>query len=237
MNTQKKLEHLTAELKKAYGERLVSVVLYGSAAAGDHHEHFSDINVLCVLTQIGVRELEAAEPVFRWWREQGNPSPLLMSEAELHESTDCFPIEFHDIRRCHRIIHGTDVVADLPVDDRYYRAQLEHELRAKMLRLRQKSPGVLHDKELLLRLMTDSVSTFCNLGRHALQMAGVEAPVSKREALELMGERFGIDTKPFAALLDLREGKTSAKQVDARALFGEYLHGVERMTHVVEQSG
>ncbi|MBM3812861.1 MAG: nucleotidyltransferase domain-containing protein [Acidimicrobiia bacterium] len=233
---QKKLDHLMAELKKAYREGLVSVVLYGSAAAGDHHEHFSDLNVLCVLRQIGVRELEAAEPVFRWWREQGNPSPLLMSEAELRESTDCFPIEFHDIRSCHRILHGTDVVAELPIDDRYYRAQLEHELRAKMLRLRQKAPGVLHDKVLLLRLMTDSVSTFCNLGRHALEIAGVESPVSKREALARMAERFGIDIKPFAALLDLREGRTSAKQVDARALFGEYLVGVERLTHAVERS-
>ncbi len=33
----KLLEQLVEKLQKAYGDRLVSVVLYGSAAAGDHH--------------------------------------------------------------------------------------------------------------------------------------------------------------------------------------------------------
>ena len=37
------------------------------------------------------------EDIFRWWREQGSPSPLLLSENEVATSTDCFPIEFHDI--------------------------------------------------------------------------------------------------------------------------------------------
>ena len=42
---------------KAQRDRLVSVILYGSAAAGEHHEHFSDLNVLCVLTHVTPAEL------------------------------------------------------------------------------------------------------------------------------------------------------------------------------------
>src|ERR1039457_2011116 len=75
----KLLTQLIANLQKAYGERLVSVVLYGSAAAGDHHAAFSDINILCVLSEISPRELGAGEDIFRWWREQGSPSPLLLT--------------------------------------------------------------------------------------------------------------------------------------------------------------
>src|SRR6202165_1783651 len=100
------LNQLLEKLNKALGDHVVSVVLYGSAAAGDHHEGFSDLNVLCVLDQVTPRELEQSEPIFRWWREQGNPAPLLMSEHEVHTSTDCFPIEFHDITRQHRLLHG-----------------------------------------------------------------------------------------------------------------------------------
>ena len=36
--------------RRPIGDRLVSVVLYGSAATGDHQAKFSDYNVLCVLT-------------------------------------------------------------------------------------------------------------------------------------------------------------------------------------------
>ena len=47
-----KLHDLVDKLKHAHREQLVSVILYGSAAAGDHNEHFSDINVLCVLERV-----------------------------------------------------------------------------------------------------------------------------------------------------------------------------------------
>ncbi len=92
-------EQLVEKLQKAYGEGLVSVVLYGSAATGEHHARFSDYNILCVLHEITPRELGASDKIFRWWREQGNPAPLLLTEHEVANSTDCFAIEFHDIQQ------------------------------------------------------------------------------------------------------------------------------------------
>ena len=56
---EKLLTQLIGKLQKAYGERLISVVLYGSAAAGDHNADFSDINILCILSEISPRELAA----------------------------------------------------------------------------------------------------------------------------------------------------------------------------------
>ncbi len=61
-----------------------------------------------------------------------------MSEQEVQTSTDCFPIEFHDMQERRRVLMGKDVVEKLPIDRSFYRAQVEHELRAKLLRLRQK---------------------------------------------------------------------------------------------------
>ena len=176
---EKVLNQLVEKLQKAHGDRLVSVVLYGSAAAGDHHAKFSDLNVLCVLSEITPRELGASQDIFRWWREKGNPSPLLLTEHELATSTDCFAIEFNDIKRHHRLLLGKDVITPLVVDQSFYRAQVEHDLRAKLLRLRQKASGVLSDSNLLRRLMLDSVSTFCVLFRHALVLHGVDAPIEE----------------------------------------------------------
>ena len=162
------LDQIVEKLRKALDTSLVSVVLYGSAATGDFHEKFSDYNILCVLTKITPDELRAVEPVFRWWSEQGNPSPLLLTEHELKTSTDCFAIEFHDIREHHRILYGPNLVESLEIDRSFYRAQVECQLRTKLLRLRQKAGGVLSDKNALRQLMADSVSTFCVLFRHAL---------------------------------------------------------------------
>src|SRR5512133_2762275 len=106
----KRLNQLVGKLQAAHGERLVSVVLYGSAATGEHHSRFSDFNVLCVLSALTPHELGASEDIFRWWREQGSPSPLLLTENEVATCTDCFAIEFHDMRRDHRLLHGKDVI-------------------------------------------------------------------------------------------------------------------------------
>jgi predicted nucleotidyltransferase len=228
------LNQLVERLKKAYGDRLKSVILYGSAAVGDYHGKFSDLNVLCVLREVTPAELAASNPVARWWREQGNPSPLLLSEEEVRDSADCFPIEFHDIKERRRVLYGEDVVRELAIDTCFHRAQVEHELRAKLLRLRQKAAGVLTDPSLLRRLLADSISTFCALFRHALLLAGAEARFEKREVIEQARERFGIDPAPFARLLDLREEKVKPREVDPAPLLAEYLKQIQVVIDAVD---
>ncbi len=229
------LNQLVERLQKAYGDRLVSVVLYGSAAVGDHHGRYSDINILCVLQQLTPRELGESESIFHWWRELGNPAPLLMSTDEVASSTDCFPIEFHDIQERHRILYGKDVVADLKIDDVFYRAQVEHELRAKLLRLRQKAAGVLSDKTLLLQLLTDSLSTFCVLARHALRLHGVPALWQKREIIQQAQEQFQIDPRPFETLLDLREEKIKPKGLNPVTLLENYMKEIQVVVDAVDR--
>jgi predicted nucleotidyltransferase len=235
---QKQLDQLLEKLKSAYGERLVSVVLYGSGATGELHDVYSDLNVLCVLGEIAPRELEQSEPIFRWWRELGSPSPLLMTPEEIQTSSDSFPIEFHDIKEQSRVLHGADLMKDVSIDDRYYRAQVEYQLRAKLLRLRQKAGGVYTHKDLLLRLLAESVSTFSVLFRHALRLSGAPAAtVKKHEVIDAAHARFGIAAEPFHKLLDLREGKVKAKEVDPHALLGPYLYQIEEVIRVVDQLG
>src|SRR3954471_16277624 len=149
------LEQLVPKLESAFSGRLVSVVLYGSAAAPGQSDRFSDLNVLCVLKDITPRELSEGEPILRWWRELGNPAPLLMSEEEVTNSADSFPIEFRDMQQRRRVLFGPDPIADLVVQNHQYRIQVEHELRSNLLRLRQQGAGILSDSTALLALCVD----------------------------------------------------------------------------------
>ena len=228
------LDQLVERLRKALGADLISVVLYGSAAVGDYHEKFSDYNVLCVLSQISPAHLGSTEAIFRWWREQGNPSPLLLTEHEVQTSSDCFAIEFHDIKEHHRVLHGEDVVSSLTIDDCFYRAQVEHDLRAKLLRLRQKASGILSDKDVLCRLLVDSISTFSVLFRHALILHGSEAPARKRDVIDRTHERFGIDPAPFQALLDQREERRKPKEIEPVALLAAYMNEIGKVIDAVD---
>ncbi len=232
----KRLTQLVDRLVAAYGDRLVSVVLYGSAAAGERHPRYSDFNVLCVLASLEAPQLQAGEDIFRWWREQSSPAPLLLAESELASSTDCFAIEFSDIKRQHVLLYGRDVVSALDIDFSFYRAEVEHDLRAKLLRLRQKASGMFSDAGHLRRLLLDSFSTFCVLFRHALILAGdQDPPLKKREIIQRAAERFGFDPLAFEKLLDIREDRLKPREVDPVPLLTAYMRAISSVIEAVDR--
>jgi len=232
--TRSLLERFVEATVTGLGEDLVSVVLYGSGASDEHHHKFSDLNVLCVLKQVTPRELGEGEPILRWWREHGHPSPLLMSEEEAHNSADSFPIEFRDMKERRKLLSGVDVIADVHVDTKNYRAQIEHELRAKLIRLRQKGAQVLSDPVQLLQLCVDSVSNFCMLGRHALVVSGATPKTERRAVVHQLGQILKMDTSPFDILLDIREDKPGIDPGDPGELFAMYLERIQRLIEFVD---
>ncbi len=231
---QEKLSELVRRLEAAFSSHLVSAILYGSAAMDDWHERSSDLNVLCVLDRLSRHELAQSESVFRWWRQQGNPPPLLMSLEEVHASTDCFPMEFHDMQEHRRVLCGQDVIQSINVDRSFYRAQVEHELRAKQIRLRQKAAEVLSKPEQLLNLLIDSVSTFCVLGRHALILSGHPARWKKKEIIEALKDAMNVPFEGANGILMLRAAAKRRPDVDALALFDKYLAEMDSLVRFVD---
>jgi predicted nucleotidyltransferase len=94
-------EKLTEELKQACPKGLKSIILYGSAAAGDRIEKKSDYNVLVVTDNLDIRTLNSIAKTASAWSKAGNPAPLLFTEDRLARATDVFPIELLDICECH----------------------------------------------------------------------------------------------------------------------------------------
>jgi hypothetical protein len=231
---EQKLTELVKRLQPAFGDELVAAILYGSAAAGDYHQHSSDLNVLCVLKRIGPHELVQSEPVFRWWRDQGNPPPLLLSEEEVQSSTDSFPMEFHDMQEQRRVLYGTDVIAPLTIDRSFYRAEVERELRAKQIRLRQRAAEVLSNSERLLRLMIESVSTFCVLGRHALILSGREPRWKKTEVIAALEDAMVLRFTAMNEILTVRASPKQKLSSDAAALFSGYLREIDSLVRFVD---
>jgi hypothetical protein len=231
---EQKLAELVERLKKAFGDRLVSVVLYGSGSTDDWNQDRSDLNVLCVVSRISSDELRSAQPILQWWQQNGNPPPLLLTADEVRTSTDCFPMEFHDMQQHRRILQGADVIANLAVDDKFYRAELEHELRAKQLRLRQRAAEVLSDPEPLLRLMTESLSTFCVLGRHALVLGGKAPPWNKHDVIKALRDALASPFDAFGEILTIRSSGRRGGGADTVQLLDRYLGDIELLVRFVD---
>ena len=65
MVPEKQIAEFINRLRKAAGESLQSVVLYGSAAGGEFHPKFSNVNLLCVLRDMSFAALQAVAPAVK----------------------------------------------------------------------------------------------------------------------------------------------------------------------------
>jgi hypothetical protein len=230
-----KLKELVDRLQAAAKDNLQSVALYGSAATAEFHEGHSDLNILCLVSRVGSQELEALHGVAEWWIKKGNHPPLLFTRDELTRSADVFAIEFLDMKSRHRILFGEDFLTALDVPLHLHRSQVERELRTNWLRLRQAILAGPLDEKSHLELMTQSLSTFCALFRHALLAVGQPLPATKREAITAAAALTSADPTPFQSLLDLREGKKKKDAIQVEATLRSYLTFVEAITNEVDR--
>src|SRR5215213_2599842 len=102
------LSGLVDDLRATHGDNLASVVLYGSAAAGDYVELRSDYNLLIALNRITPLDLRRAQAPMREWQRLGNPLPVYFTVEELNDAADVFPIEFHQMEKARVVLYGTD---------------------------------------------------------------------------------------------------------------------------------
>ena len=235
MVAEKQINEFISRLRAASGENLLSVILYGSAADGEFHPDFSNVNLLCVLRESSFSALTAIAPAVEWWAKQKHHEPLVLTREEVEHSTDVFSIEFLDMQQRHRVLFGEDVLSGLQIPMHLHRAQLEYELREKLILLRERLLLATGDKKQLWDLMLSSLSTFTTLFRHGLIALGEMPPNAKRDVVQGLAARTPFDATAFLQLLDIREHKAETKQFDVTDTFARYLAAVQQVTAAVDK--
>jgi hypothetical protein len=230
----KRLDELVTRLRRVAGENLQSVILYGSAAGGEFHPEFSNLNLLCILRETSIAALNALVPVVQWWNRHKHPVPLLLTREELQRSADVFSIEFLDMQQRHRVLFGDDVLAGLHVPMNLHRAQVEYELREKLILLREHALLAAGDRKRLWDVLLHSLPAFTTLFRHTLIALGDPAPDSQRAALQALSGRISFDGSAFLQVLDVREYKVNRKQLDVTDVFARYLAAAQQATAAVD---
>jgi len=232
---EKQISEFVAKLQQAAGTNLESITLYGSAAAGEYNTDYSNINLLVILKETSFSKLLEMAPVVEDWTQQRRPAPLLITRQELEESADVFSIEMLDMQRQHRVLFGTNVVASLRIPMDLHRAQLEYELREKLILLRQRLLVDARDEKRTWHLLLHSVSAFATLFRHALLAQGQPLPATKRESVKALAAALAFDPSPFENLLDIREHRADPKQFRVQDVAARYLAAVEQVTAAVDK--
>ncbi|HEY0658332.1 MAG TPA: nucleotidyltransferase domain-containing protein [Pyrinomonadaceae bacterium] len=227
---------LIDDLRTTHGRNLASVILYGSAAAGDFVKSQSDYNLLIALHEITPKELRNSQAPMREWSRLGHPIPVYFTVNELQTAADVFPIEFHQMERARKVLFGTDVLANIDISDEYLRHQTEYELRSKLILLRRHYIPVSTSVPGLLNLMSESLSSFAALFRAVLLLHGIEPPVDKHKIIALTTQHLNVNGATFEKVFNIRENNYAhpLDDVSANQLFAEYMREIEKVIEAVD---
>lgn len=228
------LEKIVEKLKDDCGKNLVSIILYGSAAAGDYAGKKSDYNLMVIARSLEVSHLLQISKSAHTWVKQGNPPPLLFTWERLKRSLDVFPVELADIKENHKILFGEDSISNLAISYENLRLELEHELKGKLIQLRERFLFTEGNSKLVEELMVQTLSTFLVLFKNALRLYNEKPPLKKMDALAELNKHIPCDMEVFGIVNRLKQGE-KIKALDRVKLFERYLKAVENVVDAVDQ--
>ena len=222
------------DMKTAFGDGLVSVMLFGSGARGEYIPKKSDLNFLVVVKDNSPSELVAYRKCLPKWRKRNVATPLFLTEEYIRSSLDTYPVEFLEMKAAYKVIHGEDLLADLQFERADLRTQVERELKGKLLHLRQEFLESRGKVETLTMLVSSSLSAFAPVFRALLYISGEEQVVKRADLLQQICTKFSLDSDLFNRLLKISRGEKKIPASEMNNLFDLYVEEIDKLARNVD---
>lgn len=194
------------EIKKVLGENLVTLAEYNN---GDETRCLAVCNTLDFKTLSNLKKIHTV--------------PMIFTREEIKNAIDVFPVEFLNIKRHHKLLHGEDIFKDIDVSKEKLRHQLEFEFRSKLIHLRQSY--LRSDGDDLEDVILSAVPTLAPIIGALMYLKGVDTKYDP-DIIKIM---VGIDTRVLNDIHKIRIGKT--KFEDDKNKY------VERLIEVLTRTG
>lgn len=226
---------LTADYRKAFGDDLVSIILYGSGASGHYVTGKSDLNFLIVLTDQGMNRLDVTFDLVAKWKKRRMAVPLIMTKDDILSSLDVFPIEILNMSLYHVLVFGEDVLEGLNIRRDCLRLQLERELRGKLLLLRQGFMGTAGKEKLVRKLISVSLTAFLAAFNSLLYLKGIEIPRDRSALIVAAEGAFAIDKDVFHQCLEIRKGHGRFSGKEISAILKSYVKEIDKLCKEIDK--
>ncbi|MDW7680163.1 MAG: nucleotidyltransferase domain-containing protein [bacterium] len=224
-----------SEYKSAFGDDLIAVILYGSAARGEYVYKKSDINFLIILSEDGIRNIDQAIPLIKKWQKAKVSTPLILTHQYIKTSLDSFPIEFFTMKQYYQVIYGEDVLVDIQIDNRDLRLQCEREIRGKLLHLREGYLNTYGEAKAIQELLKMSLPTFVSIFSGLLHLKKQPIPPAKKDLLKMTADLFSLDFSVFDKIIKLNQNQIKFSKDELKQLVGQYIEQIRKLTYIVDE--
>jgi predicted nucleotidyltransferase len=216
-NVSTTLSTFIAAAKKAFGDQLVSVVLYGSGAEGKLRST-SDVNLILVLKAFDRSLADQVREPLRLAEAAIKLRVMFLLQDELQPASQAFAVKFADIARRRLVLYGEDPFASISVsrDDAIFR--LKQTLLNLTLRLREAYVSRSLREEQLPTVIADAAGPLRSCASTLLELEGRPA-LSPKEALEQIAASSTAAANDVNLISDARQRHTLPPGAAAPALF------------------
>jgi hypothetical protein len=220
---------LLSDLRRIFGDRLVSLVTYGDASDA------APLTCMALVTSVDTVDLDACARAVGGWHRHGIATPLLLPEHEFQRSFDAFPMEYGEMLRAHAHVYGRDPFDGMIIAGDDLRRACETQVKSHLLHLREAYMEAAGRPDQVAAVVQASASGFAALLRSVARLHGGVA--SDRAAATLEGAREAhLPEGTVSAVLALEQPEAGvAASTDAARLFPEYLAAVEQLAAFVDR--
>jgi len=228
------IHQFKTDINQLFGNEVVSIVLYGSAATDEFVLKKSDFNFLVVLSQDGIHRVEEVQKFITFWQKRGITLPLFLTKSYIEASLDSYPVEFFNMKDAYQVVFGEDVLKSLAIRNQDLRLECERELKGKLLQLRQGTILTRGKTGALKRLMIQSLGAFISIFRVLLHLKKKEIPRTKQEVLLSTCREFNLDEGLFSVLISLREDVAKLTKEQLHETSKRYILEIEKLIQTVD---
>lgn len=197
MSSLPNTDHLSTvadSAKDAFGEDLLSIILYGSAAE-NRLRATSDVNVLFVLARFDEAKANAFREQYRFAQAALNLRAMFLRADEIDAASEEFAQKFADIGRRHVVLYGSDPFAGLQISREALTRRLRQVLLNLSLRMREMYVERSLREEQCALTLAEAAAPLRTSAAAILELEG-RGVFPPKEALEIIAGEIG-----FAELL------------------------------------
>jgi len=217
-------------------EKIDSVYLYGSVAAGDFLPERSDINSLILFDSFGAMELQIMRPLVRDGLKKRIVAPLCLSVQTFRRSADTFPLEFIEIKDKHLLLFGLENRVDaLEIPREYLRVKIEEQIKGKLIRLRQVWMEHPETGRELTEILVDTQRQLFPVFRNLLRFLGIDRPpISRDEILRELENRAQFALLPCRQVWEHAAGRASI-QGNVSSIYSDYIDALLKLATLIDR--
>lgn len=234
-NTFRQAQRWSDGLAPVLGDDLQAVVLFGGLAKGEFVPGHSDVNVLIVFRRLDAAILDRAAPFVRQGGLEFGLAAMLVTEADLRDLADVFPIKYLDMQRRHQVLYGDDPFPKVQVTPQHLRLRCEQELRNLGLRLRQSYVQRASRPELLQAALNRAVSSLLVNVSVLLELTKGKPTATKQEALAA-APQLGLAAEPLRQAWAVKQGELKLEPDALKQLFVSFMDVVQQTANLAKEA-